>query len=166
MPEDDARTQWSKTDPQGAVTKGYGDTPSPGTETPTPPAEPSRHHWHGFPTVMDAIRALAWLATLVVTMTTGVIAYAVGQLDERYAPFAVVEQIKENGEVAKTAVTQINQVRMSMIRTELLNTKERSCKAQSAESKSFYAREIQRLVNEYRELEQGRDPFIPSCEDF
>lgn len=123
-------------------------------------------HWHGFPTFIDAAKAMVWLVGILGAIGTAVIAYAVAQNDLRYAPIAVVAEVKANGVTARAVDTKVVVIQQQLLRAELSNVKERSCKAQNTDSKRFYTNELIRLVAELTVLSGGSAPFVPTCEDF
>ena len=129
-------------------------------------------HWHGFPSFVDAAKAMVWVAVILGGIGAGVIAYAVDNLDDRYAPISVVADIKANGEaiaangvIAGNVDARVTKMQKSQLRTELRGVKQASCTA-TPESKRWLTAELARLVVEYKDLSADQQPFIPTCEDF
>lgn len=129
-------------------------------------------HWHGFPTFYDALKAMAWIAGILAAIGTGVIAYAVDNLDDRYAPISLVAAVEDNGEeivangvTARAVDDRVTLMQKSQLRTELRGVKQASCTA-TPESKRWLTGELARLVVEYKDLSDDQQPFIPTCEDF
>ncbi len=125
----------------------------------------SDKHWHGFPSLLDAVKALVWAAILLGSIGAGVIAYAVDNLDDRYAPISLVTAVEANGKVARSVQTDVTAIQKSLLRSEVISVKERSCKA-TPDSKIWFTSELARLVEQYTGLSDGEQPFIPTCEDF
>lgn len=123
---------------------------------------------HGFSSWVNFVRASV---SLGVVISAGLWWILTTQLDDRYAPFGVATQVNENGHVAQQALaevkkarTEVAEVRVSILESEMFDLKVKSCGTQTREAKQFYERRLSDLQSDHVALTNSRYD-LPECED-
>ncbi len=124
--------------------------------------------WHGFQRLLDYLKASIAVGAPIAAALWAMLTYA---LDDRYAPFEIQSNVRQNGIVASEVAQKIQQVnvqlaeiRIQSIRDSIFETKLRACNASSSEARQFFSQRIAGLNQEYTKV-TGSAPFIPTCED-
>lgn len=115
---------------------------------------------HGFSTWLDFIKATISLGAM---LTIGLYTILTFALDGRYAAASISDQVERNGKVATQVQQQVANLKTIILQEQIFEMRVRGCSAQG-ESRRFYARRLQDLMRQYREI-AGDEAIVPSCSD-
>jgi len=121
-------------------------------------------HWHGFSRVWDFAKAALSIGAVVAAMVSAVVAYAVDNLDERFAPITIVATVESSAKVVQEIQLTLVSIQANNLENQIFEAMVRQCDSQSAEARQFFSRQIAGMSKQYKKLE-GTNPFIPRCED-
>ena len=114
------------------------------------------------------MKAFAWLGGVV-----GAVMYVVliMVLEGEFATASVVPIIENNTATIQVLKKQsednaksLNSIQTKLVLSSLLQMQDRICKTHDQETRQVLRGQLSDLVEEYKRLNGGRDPFIVACE--